>query len=354
MSRAVRGRLPRRWAASPSVPRWVAAVGTAISEGSSTGIKVSCGLAVVVCGVGLLVGTAYGRARWLVVPAALFAGVSVAGAATEDLDVHLSGSTRDTFWSPAEDGSTTPPSTIDKGGGDTHLQLADIDAPVDGVIRVGYGHVEINAAEDVHLEVVARVGIGTVDMPNGSEEGYRREATYSSGPSDAPLVRYDVAVGFGSVDVSRYDPTRPFIESPEEPEAPLLRLPGVVGLDGRGGVFYENGTHQLANGTIVLPDGSELTPGGVRRYNSPTALLPTGEVVLIDGTRVEPDGTVILPSGVRIEPVPPRSATSTTVPATTAAPSTVPATTVPPATAAPPSAPAAPAPTAPTTVVTQP
>ena len=71
-----------------------------IAQGSSTGIKVSFGLAVVVCAVGLLVGTLLGRARWLVVPAALFAAVSVAGAATENLDVSITGTRQDTYVGP--------------------------------------------------------------------------------------------------------------------------------------------------------------------------------------------------------------------------------------------------------------
>ena len=103
-SRAVRGRLPRRWAASPSVPRcwWRPSARRSVRAPAQASRSLRAGRGR--CGVGLLVGTVYGRARWLVVPAVLFAGVSVAGAATEDLGVHLSGSTRDTFWGPAEDG----------------------------------------------------------------------------------------------------------------------------------------------------------------------------------------------------------------------------------------------------------
>ncbi|HEY8093248.1 MAG TPA: PspC domain-containing protein, partial [Acidimicrobiales bacterium] len=96
----------------------VAAVGTVATQGSSTGIKVAFGLATVVCGLGLLVGTLYGRARWLVVPAALFAGVSVVGAATENLGVHLSWSQQDTIWGPNFDGQPAPPARIDTGRGD--------------------------------------------------------------------------------------------------------------------------------------------------------------------------------------------------------------------------------------------
>ena len=85
----------------------VAAAGTVIAQGSSTGIKVAFGLAVVVCAVGLLVGTLFGRARWLVVPAALFAAVSVAGAATENLGVSITGTRQDTSWGPGDEGPHT-------------------------------------------------------------------------------------------------------------------------------------------------------------------------------------------------------------------------------------------------------
>ncbi len=278
----------------------VAAAGTVIAQGSSTGIKVAFGLAVVVCAVGLLVGTLLGRARWLVVPAALFAAVSVAGAATENLGVSITGTRQDTTWGPGDEGP--PPSSIDKAGGDTDLQLADITEPVDGVIRVGYGEVHITAAEDVRLEVRAQVGLGSIDMPSGSEDGYRRVATYAGGPSNAPLVRYDIAVGFGSIEISRYDPSR---RPPDEPKVLVPVRPGVLGLDGQGGVLFRSGAWQLPDGTIVLPDGTEIRPSGVRIFNSPTQVLPSGEVVVADGTRIMPSGRVILPDGVVVEPVAP-------------------------------------------------
>jgi hypothetical protein len=326
----------------------VAAVGTVATQGSSTGIKVAFGLAAVVCGLGLLVGTFYGRARWLVVPAALFAGVSVAGAATENLGVHLSWSEQNTVRGPHVDGHPAPPVRIDTGRGDTYLQLEAIQEPVDGVIRVGAGSVRIRAADDVRLEVRAQVGLGSIELPSGSAGGYRRVATYAAGPTDSPLVRYDVAVGLGTIEVERYDPNRPIVGDPELSGPPI---PGAVLPNGRGGYIYENGAQLLADGTIVLPDGSQIHPSGARQLNSPIQVLPNGDVLLIDGTRVEPDGTVILPFGVVVEPVPPGTSTAATVPSTSVPATAVPSTTVP-STAV--SGSAAPTTVAPTTVVAQP
>jgi phage shock protein PspC (stress-responsive transcriptional regulator) len=311
-----------------------AAVGTLVTEGSAEGFKISFGLAALACGIGLLVGTFAGRARWLVVPAALLAGVSVAGAAIEDLDVSLRGTRQSMTFVTTADDPTPPPANIDKAGGDTRIQLEAVEEPVGGRIRVGYGIVHISAASDVRLEVRARVGLGSIDMPNGSEDGYRRDATYTDGPSDAPLVRYDVAVGFGDISVDRFPPGQPPLTfEPREPPEPA-EAPGVVHTDGAGGLVYEDGAHQLADGTIFLPDGTVVSPSGEWILGAQASLLPTGEVLLPDGTRIGRDGTVTLWSGVVIRPVPPGRLGSapTTVPGT--APPTAP-TSVPPATTSP-------------------
>ncbi len=267
----------------------VAAVGTLIAQGSAEGIKISFGLAALVCGLGLLVGTFAGRARWLVVPAALLAGVSVAGAAIEDLDVSLRGSRQSTTYVTAGENPDPPPADVDVAGGDIHLQLEDVQHPVDGRIRVGYGSVQISAASDVRLEVRVQVGLGSIDMPNGSEDGYRRVATYADGPSDAPLVRYDIAVGFGSIEVDRFRAGDPPLE-PIEPLEPLEPVePGLLGpiqSDGNGGLLFEDGAHQLADGTIYLPDGTVVFPDGSWVLGSEAKVLPTGEVILDDGTRI--------------------------------------------------------------------
>jgi phage shock protein PspC (stress-responsive transcriptional regulator) len=323
----------------------IAAVGTLVTEGSAEGIKISFGLAALACGVGLLVGTFAGRARWLVVPAALLAGVSVAGAATEDLDVSLRGTRQSMTFVTSAAEPNPPPANIDKAGGDTRIQLEAVDEPVDGRIRVGYGIVHISAASDVRLEVRARVGLGSIDMPNGSEDGYRRDATYTDGPSDAPLVRYDIAVGFGDISVDRFPPGQPPLTF--EPPDPIL---GAVHADGAGGLVYEDGAHQLADGTIYLPDGTVVSPSGEWILGAQASLLPTGEVLLPDGTRIGRDGTVTLWSGVVIRPVPPgRLGLAPTTVAGTAPPtaptSVPPATTSPATSVVPTSAPAAAGPT---------
>ncbi len=297
----------------------IAAVGTLVSEGSAAGVRISFGLAALACGLGLLVGTVVGRARWLVVPAALLAGVSVAGAAIEDLDVSLRGTRQSMTWVvPSED--ETPPTDIDVAGGDMYLQLEAVEQPVDGRIRVGYGSVHISTASDVRLEVRVQVGLGSIDMPNGSEDGYRRVATYTDGPSDAPLVRYDVAVGFGTIEVDRFRPGAPPLSTPPVPDD------GPIHSDGAGGLIFEDGAYQMADGTIFLPDGTIVSPGGEWVLGAQARLLPSGEVVLPDDTRIAPDGTVTLWSGIVIRPVPPGSIglAPTTVPTS---PSAVPPTT---------------------------
>jgi hypothetical protein len=280
----------------------------------------------VLCGVGLVVGVRYGRARWLIVPAAVLAAISVLGAATEGLGVHQAWNGPYTTWSGFEQPASPPPTRIDKGAGDTHLHLDGLKAPVHGIIRVGHGDVTIDAPPTIRLEVRARVGIGLIDFPDRSISGYRRQATYRTGPANGPLVRYDIAVGFGRILVSRYSaisaptPVEPRIPSPPTSPATLPR--GAVATDDAGGYIYEDGTHQLADGTILLPDGSQVLPDGSRIIASGARVLPNGDVVLAEGAVIEHDGTVRLPSGAVLVARPPAgnsstSTTTTVLPATT-------------------------------------
>ncbi len=304
-----------------------AAVGTAITEGSSTGVKVSFAVAAGLCGVGLLIGVRNGRARWLIVPAVLFAAGSVLGAATEGLGVRQSWDGPTLSWSSLDRTPSRPPTQVDKGAGDVILQLDHVDRAVDGVIRLGHGVVTISAPDTVRLEIHARVGIGHISLPDGSQSGYRRAATYVAGPSDAPVIRYDVAVGFGQVEV-QHGTVAP--ASVPVTTVPTALPPGVVGLDDQGAEVYEDGTRQLPDGTVILSGGTQILPDGSRLLAAGSRVLPSGEVLLADGTTIGPDGTVRLPSGVVIVARPPvggQAGTTTVAPPGTAGTSTVPATT---------------------------
>jgi phage shock protein PspC (stress-responsive transcriptional regulator) len=270
----------------------VAAVGTAISEGSGAGVKIAFGLAGLLCGLGLLVGTLFGRARWLIVPALLFAGVSVAGAATDGLGVHQAWAETDTSWYPGDEANPTPPTLIDQGAGNVYLQLERLTTPVDGVIRVGRGHVTISADENVRLEVHAQVGIGSIFLPNGTERGYRREASSTTGPADGTPVRYDVAVGFGEIHIVRYTAPPP---KPATAEPASTLPPGAIGVDGAGGFVYPDGTVQAADGTILLPDGTVIAPDGSVRLGGVGVVLaprgPTTTTTVPAQTTVPPETT---------------------------------------------------------------
>jgi hypothetical protein len=289
----------------------VAAAGVAITAGSPTGVKIGCAAAALVCGAGLVAGARFGPARWLIVPALLFAAASVAGAATEGLHVHQSWDGSSYSWSPTDGPGAKPPTHIDKGAGDVLLQLDQVDRPVRGVIRLGRGTVAIAASDAVRLEVHARVGIGRISTPDGAADGYRRSTTYVVGPSTAPLVRYDVAVGFGHIELGGYA-----VPSPAE-SAPAPLPPGVVGTDEQGALLYQDGTRQLPDGTVVLTDGTQVQPDGTRILGAEARVLADGDVLLTDGTSISRDGTVRLPSGEIIQARPIGATPTTTGPIST-------------------------------------
>ena len=168
---------------------------------------------------------------------------------------------------------------------------------------VGYGIVHISAASDVRLGGAGRVGLGSIDMPNGSEDGYRRTRrtrmvrltprwSGTTSPSASATSRWTASPGSAAAE-------------PFEPLEPRLRARASrrVG-PGRWHAGWCRRAHQLADGTIYLPDGTVVLPRWQLGPRKRAKVLPTGEVVL-ETTRIARDGTVTLWSGIVIRPVPP-------------------------------------------------
>jgi phage shock protein PspC (stress-responsive transcriptional regulator) len=158
-------------------------------------------VALAVVGVGLVVGTWYGRARWLAFVAALLA-VALAGAAAAD--GQLGNGVGERRWAVA---TTQPHQSFALGAGDATLDLSQLDAQgghlaVDA--RVGVGHLLVLLPPGLPVRVHARaaygevVGAGLGDDANGDDVD--RTVLYGTGD---PRVELDVRVGTGQVEVRR-------------------------------------------------------------------------------------------------------------------------------------------------------
>ena len=102
------------------------------------------GAAAVVCGIGLLVGTVRGHARWLVVPAAAFAGAGALAAPVARLGIDLDdlAGDRDVFIG---EGTPGGPREEHVGFGTIDVDVAGVpDGPVTLDARVAIGEVRVD------------------------------------------------------------------------------------------------------------------------------------------------------------------------------------------------------------------
>jgi phage shock protein PspC (stress-responsive transcriptional regulator) len=159
--------------------------------------------ALLVLGVGLLVGAVRGRARWLVALAVpLAVSLSVVSAVGDEFDP----SSGQRTW--AVDGSAER--TL--GAGDAVLDLR----PLDGSERrgttvesgVGVGQLVVLVPADLRVRLDASVGLGELrvtelDGTSRTTEGSDLDDVVDLGPAGPRTVELDVRVGLGSLEVRR-------------------------------------------------------------------------------------------------------------------------------------------------------
>jgi hypothetical protein len=267
------------------------------------------GAAAAVCGLGLIVGAFRGQARWLVVPAVLFAGsgfvAGVAAKAGVDAD-HLTGD-RSILLSG---GSGAGPFVEEVAFGSVRLTIVESPAATSRVVaRVGVGSVGIEAPPDVTVEVHPDLGHGRVRV-NGVARPTADDVIVV-GPDGPPDVVVEAHIERGSIDVLQTDgpifdaaePAVPELDAPLGPRAPLGRLELVVD----GVAATTDGWLVLADGEALLdPDdqvlaatsfveGSALviptSVGEFRLLPRRILLTPTGEIVDLDAIRDRLEGT---------------------------------------------------------------
>ena len=162
-------------------------------------------LAVCLCvvGVGLVVGTVVGRARWLF----FFPGLVLALAATVAVDGVVDGGVGERTWTVAGGAPAQSfelglgEATLDLRGADTSGRVLQVDA------RVGVGHLVVLVPEDLTVRIRAAVGLGEIDTtavggstdPGGGTD-QSQELVVGSGDVEAEL---DLEVGTGELEVRR-------------------------------------------------------------------------------------------------------------------------------------------------------
>jgi phage shock protein PspC (stress-responsive transcriptional regulator) len=203
---------PRERSPLPLLTVSVAALvaGALVLVGLDPEIEVTAGVIVasvlVVVGIGLVVGAWFGRARSLIAAgvAAVLALVAVA-----TYDVPLRGGFGDRVWAPASAEELDSPYRL--GAGSARLDLTEMASPgrpLDVEASIGAGELVAIVPESADLQVTAEAGLGQVDLPNGASDGlgatreYRYEGA-TAGLDSARLIRLDLQVGIGHVEVRR-------------------------------------------------------------------------------------------------------------------------------------------------------
>ena len=160
--------------------------------------------ALIAVGLACVAGAFQGRQHaMMVVGVVLTVVLSVAAAADWDLDVPLAGGVGDRTERPATPAQLTE---YELGVGDFLLDLRQLQVPPGTTAvqaRVGIGELAVEVPGGVSVEVVARSGLGEVQVLGEQEGGFAtRVATTAEAGGDRRL-ELDLRVGMGQVRVER-------------------------------------------------------------------------------------------------------------------------------------------------------
>jgi hypothetical protein len=163
--------------------------------------------------------------------------------------------------------------------------------------------------EDAHVQIDARIGVGSIDAFGSTRSGYRRLLSLDDNKSGAHLIKLTLRVGVGDIEVHR----GPFFFGPRpglvDPKLVTPITPAVTP-DVPVSKYFGDGTVLFEDGSIDFGDGRRIEANG--SYQIPIVeQFPDGSVQLDNGAVVRADGTVVTPGGFVIPPVASVSPTTT-------------------------------------------
>jgi hypothetical protein len=160
--------------------------------------------ALIAVGLACVAGAFRGRQNALmVVGVVLMVVLSVAAAADWDLDVPLAGGVGDRAEQPTTPADLT---TYELGVGSLQVDLRQLQVPAGTTMveaRVGVGELAVEVPGGVSVEVVARSGLGEVQVFDQREGGLATRIDTTSEAGGDRRLRLDVRVGLGEVRVDR-------------------------------------------------------------------------------------------------------------------------------------------------------
>lgn len=185
--------------------------------------------ALLVIGLGLLLGSILGRGRGLIGAGLVLLPVVLLLQVIRPFPVDVFGNgglgVGTTSESPASAAEVRDSYQV--GAGEIRLDLRDVAFTEDRdlALQVGMGEIVLVLPEDVDVEIIGRVGAGEMDLLDSRDDGVglSRTVVDEVDGSDARLT-IDVNVGFGTIEVDRRsgtDDTPPSPDELPEPDAPM-------------------------------------------------------------------------------------------------------------------------------------
>jgi phage shock protein PspC (stress-responsive transcriptional regulator) len=224
-------------------------------------------LAITVIGIGVLVGTRYGRARWLIpiglilIPAATVAGVAEVGqtASTRVINPTAFADLQGSYE------LSTGRLTIDLTNLPWEGQVVEVNA------SLGVGSLEVLLPPNVGIEATTEVGIGESRGPENSEGGLGVDHAFSYPDRGGGLVVTHLDVGIGEISVSGF-------ESPGD------------SVQGSGDIVID-----ATDRSVLAPDYSVIGDASIAIDLS---RIDTGDDLFLDLSAEDGMIAVVLPQGV--------------------------------------------------------
>ena len=251
------------------------------------------GWATVVLGLGMVVGTFAGRARWLIVPAMATTVAAVTASALSFAGVGLDHRSGDR--TEFVNAGSTVAARYRTGIGSFELDLTNYPDAASTAIEVGMGDLTVLVPDDAHVQIDARVGVGSIEALGSTSNGYRRTLSLDDNTDGKQLIKLKLRVGVGHLEVRRGS----FFDAIPPITAPTF-LPDVIAKQ-----FFGDGTVLFVDGSIDFGDGSRIEADG--SYQIPIVeQRADGSVQLDNGAIIRIDGVVVTPGGFTIpRPTPP-------------------------------------------------
>jgi len=151
-----------------------------------------------ILGIGMLVGTWYGRARWLAAPALLLTPFVLAASLVH---VPFEGGSGDVVYRPSTVAAVRPVYRLTAGQLTIDLRQLKVTAPISIRATAVAGHILVYVPPGATLNVRGRAGGGEVSLFGRTFDGFNIDVRRSFGPPSLHVITLDLEASLGQVEV---------------------------------------------------------------------------------------------------------------------------------------------------------